>query len=95
MRNKTAHLLALFLVVYIGVEVIIGGIICSLTSLFNQSLITVTQGLIVTFLVLVHGGGPSSGYVSIGGKYLSNLCFLMLNIFFNQVLLWVVSSWSS
>jgi fucose permease len=27
MRNKTVHLLALFLVVYIGVEVTIGGII--------------------------------------------------------------------
>ena len=26
MRNKTAHLLALFLMVYIGVEVTIGGI---------------------------------------------------------------------
>jgi fucose permease len=40
MRNKTVHLLALFLVVYIGVEVTIGGIICSpmlLQQKFNNS----------------------------------------------------------
>ena len=42
MRNKTVHLLALFLRVYIGVEVIIG-IICSPTSLLNQGLINVAQ----------------------------------------------------
>ena len=30
MRNKTVHLLALFLMVYIGVEVTIGGILFSL-----------------------------------------------------------------
>ena len=75
MRNKTVHLLALFLVVYIGVEVTIGGIICSPMSFLNKNLITVTQGWIVTFLMLVRGGGPSSGYVStgfFGGKYLGN-----------------------
>ena len=73
MKNKTVHLLALFLVVYIGVEVTIGGMICLPMSLLNKSLIiTVTQGWIVTFLMLVRGGGPSSGYVStgfFGGKY--------------------------
>jgi fucose permease len=37
MRKKTVHLLALFLVVYIGVEVTIGGIICSFRSLLNRS----------------------------------------------------------
>jgi hypothetical protein len=88
MRNKTVHLLALFLVVYIGVEVTIGGIICSLTSLLNKKLINVTQGWIVTFLMLVRGGGPSSGYVStgfFGGKYLSNsFVFLCWNIFFKN-----------
>ena len=42
MRNKTVHLLALFLGVYIGVEVIIG-IICSPRSLLNQSIINVAQ----------------------------------------------------
>ena len=76
MRNKAVHLLALFLVLYIGIEVTIGGIICSPMLLLQEILITVNQGWIVTFLMLVRGGGPSSGYVStgfFGGKYLSKL----------------------
>ena len=71
MRNKSVHLLALFLMVYIGVEVTIGGIIFGNCMIFG-SLITLKSGWIVTFLMLVRGGGPSSGYVStgfFGGKY--------------------------
>ena len=67
MRTKAVHLLALFLVVYIGVEVSIGG-------------------WIVTFLMLVRGGGPLSGYVStgfFGGKSINNSSFfLVLNILY-------------
>jgi fucose permease len=67
MRNKTVHLLALFLVVYIGVEVTIGGIIMfALRRCSTNHVTTLTQGWIVTFLMLVRGGGPSSGYVSTG-----------------------------
>ena len=40
MRNKTVHLLALFLVMYIGVEVTIGGINCSPMLLLNKNLNT-------------------------------------------------------
>jgi len=47
MTNKAVHLLALFLLVYIGVEVTIGGWTAS-------------------FLMLIRGGGPNSGYVSTG-----------------------------
>ena len=39
MKNKTVHLLAIFLMVYIGIEVTIGGIIRSL-KLLNKGLIT-------------------------------------------------------
>ena len=40
MKNKTVHLLAIFLMVYIGVEVTIGGIISrQLHELCSQSLI--------------------------------------------------------
>jgi len=42
MRNKTVHLLALFLMVFNGIEITMGG-------------------WIVTFLMIVRGGGPSSG----------------------------------
>ena len=72
MRNKTVHLLAFFLMVYIGVEVTIGGKIF-INYMIVTSLITPKSGWIVTFLMLVRGGGPSSGYVStgfFGGKYL-------------------------
>jgi fucose permease len=43
MRNKTVHLLSLFLMVYIGVEVTIGGVILLPTLLLNESLILVNQ----------------------------------------------------
>ena len=42
MKNKTVHLLALFLMVYIGVEVTIGGIIF-VNYIVVTSLITVNQ----------------------------------------------------
>jgi hypothetical protein len=42
MRNKTVHLLALFLMVYIGVEVTIGGIIL-VNCMMVTSLITLNQ----------------------------------------------------
>ncbi|KAF7360332.1 MFS domain-containing protein [Mycena venus] len=47
LSTKTVHLLAFFILVYVGVEVTIGG-------------------WIVTYIIDVRGGGPSSGYVSAG-----------------------------
>uniref|UniRef100_A0A8H7XWM1 Major facilitator superfamily (MFS) profile domain-containing protein n=1 Tax=Psilocybe cubensis TaxID=181762 RepID=A0A8H7XWM1_PSICU len=47
MRTQAVHLLAFFILVYVGVEVTIGG-------------------WIVTFIINVRGGGPSSGYISSG-----------------------------
>jgi len=47
LKNKTVHLLALFVMVYMGVEITI-------------------RGWIVTFMMIVRGGGPSSGYISTG-----------------------------
>jgi len=46
-RLKALHLLALFILVYVGVEVTIGG-------------------WIVTYVIQVRHGGPSSGYISAG-----------------------------
>ena len=65
MTHKAVHLLSLFLMVYIGVEVTIGGWTAS-------------------FLMLVRGGGPKSGYVSTGffsGKstvILKNHCLFII-----------------
>ena len=65
MRNKTVHLLSLFLMIYIGVEVTIGGIISFNLHDCHKSDYC-KSGWIVTFLTIVREGGPSSGYVSTG-----------------------------
>ncbi|KAJ6595845.1 major facilitator superfamily domain-containing protein [Mycena vulgaris] len=60
---KTVHLLAFFILVYVGVEVTIGG-------------------WIVTYIINVRGGGPSSGYVSagfFGGLMTGRVTLLWLN----------------
>jgi fucose permease len=86
MRNKTVHLLAIFLMVYIGVEVTIGGMIFRVNYLIVSSLDYYKLGWIVTFLMIVRGGGPSSGYVStgfFGGKYLIIPLILCIEPFFS------------
>ncbi|KAF7325726.1 MFS domain-containing protein [Mycena kentingensis (nom. inval.)] len=63
MSLKAVHLLAFFILVYVGVEVTIGG-------------------WIVTFIIDVRGGGPSSGYVSagfFGGLMTGRVALLWLN----------------
>ncbi|KAJ7211237.1 major facilitator superfamily domain-containing protein [Mycena pura] len=60
---KTVHLLAFFILVYVGVEVTIGG-------------------WIVTYIIDVRGGGPSSGYVSagfFGGLMTGRVALMWLN----------------
>ncbi|KAJ7832081.1 major facilitator superfamily domain-containing protein [Mycena olivaceomarginata] len=63
LTTKTVHLLAFFILVYVGVEVTIGG-------------------WIVTYIIDVRGGGPSSGYVSagfFGGLMTGRITLLWLN----------------
>ncbi|KAJ6545331.1 major facilitator superfamily domain-containing protein [Mycena capillaripes] len=60
---KSVHILAFFTLVYVGVEVTIGG-------------------WIITYIVDVRGGGPSSGYISsgfFGGIMVGRLALLWLN----------------
>ncbi|KAL6302999.1 MFS general substrate transporter [Sparassis latifolia] len=62
-RLRPLHLLAFFILVYVGVEVTIGG-------------------WIVTFIINVREGGPSSGYISsgfFGGLTLGRVALLWLN----------------
>jgi fucose permease len=68
MRSKAVHLLALFVMVYIGVEVTIGGIVFVLHDCHKSNYCK--SGWIVTFLMIVREGasGPSSGYVSTGPR---------------------------
>jgi len=91
MKNKTVGLLALFLMIYIGLEVTIGG-------------------WIVTFLMIVRGGGLSCGYVSTGffggltlGRVIlvevtkkigpvNSIYIYTLLAFFFQLIVWLVPS---
>ncbi|KAF8439081.1 major facilitator superfamily domain-containing protein [Boletus edulis BED1] len=60
---KDVHLLAMFILVYVGVEVTLGG-------------------WIVTYVIDVRGGGPSSGYISsgfFGGLMTGRVALLWLN----------------
>ncbi|KAG1776365.1 MFS general substrate transporter [Suillus placidus] len=61
--NKDVHLLAAFLLLYVGAEVTVGG-------------------WIVTYVIGVRGGGPSSGYIStgfFGGLTVGRLVLLRVN----------------
>ncbi|KAG2357349.1 MFS general substrate transporter [Suillus spraguei] len=61
--NKDVHLLAVFSLLYIGIEITIGG-------------------WIVTYMIGVRGGGPSSGYISTGfwgGLVVGRLVLLWFN----------------
>ncbi|KAJ3516394.1 hypothetical protein NLJ89_g1148 [Agrocybe chaxingu] len=63
MRTKAVHLLAVFILIYVGVEVTIGG-------------------WIVSFIIEVRGGGPSSGYISsgfFGGLTIGRVVLLWVN----------------
>ena len=100
MRNVAVHLLALFLMVYyyVGVEVTIKGMVFVDCMIVSIRLITVESGswiVTVTFLMIVRGAGPSSGYVSTGffggGKCLVLMpLFPVLNFFFIRSLYRVI-----
>jgi len=47
MSQRAVHMMAIFILIYIGIEVTLGG-------------------WIVTYIINVRGGGPSSGYISSG-----------------------------
>jgi fucose permease len=62
---KAVHLLAFFNLVYVGIEV--RNLSKSMKHILKDQLHKVTiGGWIVTYIINVRGGGPSSGYVSAG-----------------------------
>lgn len=64
--HKSVPLLAIFTLIYIGVEVTLGGLPCF--SLNCNFLLTSrhSPGWIVTFVIRKRGGGNNSGYISSG-----------------------------
>ena len=87
--NKAVHLIALFVTVYIGVEVTITGMFFFIYAIAQLGLLYISSGWIVTYLMIVRDGGPSSGYILTGfycGKYPTYsyfFVFLFLSILFN------------
>ena len=75
LTTPAVHLLAFFILFYTGVEVTIGGTVLAVVTTtsfhtrYNAGLMMdlfLTLGWIVTFIINVRGGGPSSGYISSG-----------------------------
>lgn len=71
--------MAAFLLVYVGVEVTIGGAsVLGVQSIQTQLLL----GWIVTYIIDVRGGGASSGYISsgfFGGLTLGRIALVWIN----------------
>jgi fucose permease len=81
MRLRAVHFLAIYILIYVGVEVTMGGKPgCTRdTPLF---LTVMLSGWMVTFIINARGGGPSSGYVSsgfFGGLTLGRVVLLWVN----------------
>ena len=75
LTTPAVHLLALFILFYVGAEVTIGGTVLAvvITTSFHTCMmrpddvcLLSTLGWIVTFIIDVRGGGASSGYISSG-----------------------------
>ena len=63
--SKDVHFLAVFILAYVGVEVTLGGM-SVMMSLYHVLDSRRCSGWIVTYIIDVRGGGPSSGYISSG-----------------------------
>lgn len=68
MRMREVHLMALFILLYVGTEVTLGGMGHRIYQLVEtgRSLTGLNLGWIVTYVMDLRGGGPSSGYISSG-----------------------------
>ena len=75
MGLSAIHFLACWALIYVGVEVTLGGE-CALNTPVNVVLSNI--GWIVTFIEQKRGGGATAGYISsgfFGGKILSFECY--------------------
>ena len=70
-KLKSLHFMAVFIVIYIGVEVTLGGeayngmaqVPCATPDTHHLATFV---GWIVTYVIDLRGGGPSAGYISSG-----------------------------
>ena len=96
-RLREVHFLAFFILIYVGVEVTLGGNSFSLLEC-SYLLSTLLPGWTVTYILNVRGGGKNSGYVSsgfFGGKSIKLRLKLVSNYLYTGLtlgrvgLLWV------
>ena len=73
LRIKAVHFLAFLILVYVGVEVTIGGRV--IQPFFISEADVQDQGWIVTFMLDVRGGGPPTGYIS--SVFFGGLCLCL------------------
>jgi fucose permease len=81
-RLRALHLLAAFTLIYVGIEVTLGGTPFPNIYPPPPSLTRSLTGWIVTYVIKVRDGGPSAGYISsgfFGGLALGRVCLLWLN----------------
>ncbi|KAI3602528.1 hypothetical protein WG66_009312 [Moniliophthora roreri] len=80
--QRNVHLMAFFIMVYVGVEVTIGGRLLVAWIRDADAELFSPAGWIVTFIIRERQGGPSSGYISsgfFGGTTLRSSFTFMLN----------------
>ena len=65
MKNMSVHFMGIFILFYVGLEVTLGSKSSPSYAPIPQVFMSVI-GWIVTYIIEVRGGGPSSGYVSAG-----------------------------
>ena len=68
-KLKSLHLMAVFILIYIGVEVTLGGQTYAAPSMAHLLMLIILRpftGWIVTYVIDLRGGGPSAGYISSG-----------------------------
>ena len=71
LRIRAIYSIALFLLLYVGIEGTLGGLSLPFFGVSSSQSLLVKPGWTVTFIMNVRHGGPSSGYISsafFGGK---------------------------
>ena len=79
---KLVHLMAFFILVYVGAEVTIGGLLVSVVSRLTNAADSFAGGWIVTFVLRERGAGAGAGYVSsgfFGGLMVGRVALIWVN----------------
>jgi fucose permease len=79
---KLVHIMAFFILVYVGAEVTIGGLLVSVVPRLTSPTDSFAGGWIVTFVLRERGAGAGAGYVSsgfFGGLMVGRVALIWVN----------------